>query len=113
MLVALAGVGVHLAVRPHNSAVAPPPVVLPIPPPSPLAIAPSLPAAAPAPAPARGSPTPVPTPNRPPLSGAWLAELGREDRRQAAAQWEVLRRLIKAIERYLGERVIPDLDRGR
>jgi len=113
VLVALGAVGLHLAVRPHDALVPPPPLVIPT---STLELVPppggSAPAATPRPS-SRGIPASSAQPAPRSLAPEWLAGLGREDRRQLATQWDVVRRLITAIERYLEERVIPELERRR
>jgi hypothetical protein len=52
-------------------------------------------------------------PSEPPLSRDLADRLGREDRRQLDIQWQILERLIKAVEQYLERRVIPDMERRR
>ncbi len=106
VLAAFTGVGIHLAMQPHRLASLPPPIVLPsddpgvLPSPGPvLAPVPSVPA--------RARPSPSA------LSRDLADRLGREDRHQLDVEWQILERLIKAIEQYLEQRVIPDLERRR
>ena len=109
ILAAFTGVGIHLAMQPHrlpSVPTFPPPVVLPsddpgvLPSPGPvLAPVPSVPA--------RARPSPSG------LSRDLVDRLGREDRRQLDIQWQILERLIKAVEQYLEQRVIPDMERSR
>lgn len=106
VLAAFTGVGIHLAMQPHRLPSLPSPIVLPSDNPGAL---PSLgPLLAPAPSlPARARPS------QRGLSPDLADRLGREDRRQLDVQWQILERLIKAVELYLEERVIPDMERRR
>jgi hypothetical protein len=104
VLAAFTGLGLHLAIQPHRHAlVAPPSLLLPVaPPPAPR---PSAIASAPAPRPvatAAGS-----------LNADWITGLGRSDRRLAAGQWDILQALIGGVERYLRDRVVPEMERRR
>ncbi len=102
VLAVLTGVGVHLAIRPHNTPVPPPTLTVP-------ALASLLPSAPPSPR--RTTSVPSRGKEHPPSPG-WSSQLGREDRRQVTMQWEIVRQLIKGIEHYLVERVIPEMQRG-
>lgn len=104
VLAAFTGVGIHLAMQPHRLPALPPPIALPsdnpgvVPSPGPvLAPAPSQPA--------RARPSPIG------VSRDMAERFGREDRRQLDIEWQVLERLIKAVEQYLERRVIPDMER--
>lgn len=103
VLAAFTGLGVHLAIQPHRHAlVAPPPLLLPVAP----APAPAVTASGVAPPPAKAAATPV----APGLSGDWISQLGRHDRSLAKSQWDILEGLIGGVERYLRERVVPQLE---
>ncbi len=103
VLAVLAGVGVHLAIRPHNAPVPPPTLTVP-----------ALPSLLPSAPPLPQRTTSVPSRSKEqPASPGWSSQLGREDRRQVTMQWEMVRHLIKEIERYLEQRVIPEMQRGR
>ena len=100
VLAAFTGVGIHLAMQPHRIAFRPPPLVLPTTRP---AVIPSI-----------GSPV---IPSRPALPSATskpdigpelFRKFGQQDHQLVIEQWDILRRLTGAIERYieaqLGER---------
>ena len=99
VLAAFTGLGVHLAMQPQRHAL-PPPLLLP------LALPPVVSPSVAAPIPARIAATPAPTG----LSGDWISQLGRQDRRLVKSQWDVLEGLIGGVERYLRERVVPGLE---
>jgi hypothetical protein len=106
VLAAFTGVGIHLAMQPHRLPSLPSPVVLPSDDPG------VLPSLGPTPAPASSAPARVrPSPTA--LSRDLADRLGREDRHQLDVQWQILERLIKAVEQYLEQRVIPDMERRR
>jgi hypothetical protein len=105
LLVAFTGVGLRIAMQPHRPELRPPPaLVLPT---VSAAVRPSpgRPIVAPRPTPARLEPVA--------LSADWVARLGHDDRNLAATQWDILRSLISGVERYVRERVVPQMERGR
>lgn len=106
VLAAFTGLGLHLAMQPHRHALAPPPsLLLPVAPPP-----------APAPPAARASaraPRTVATPAAAGLNAEWISQLGRHDRRLVAGQWDILEGLIGGVERYLRDRVVPEMERLR
>jgi hypothetical protein len=98
LLAAFTGIGIHLAIQPHNSAFRPPALSLPF-------QVPSLPPVSPAADPSiSATPAATPTP-RPPLGPDLLRRFGEQDRNLLLEQWGILRRLTGAIERYVEERV--------
>lgn len=106
VLAAFTGLGIHLAMQPHRVGLqAPPSLLLPSAPPA--AVRASA-AAGPSPA---ASPSPRPSLAGPVLSPGWVGQLGQNDRRLASSQWRMLEGLIAGIERYLRERVVPDMER--
>jgi hypothetical protein len=107
VLAAFTGVGIHLAMQPHRFPSLASPIVLPSDSPGVLPTPGSLLAPVPSSLPARARPS------EPPLSRDLADRLGREDRRQLDIQWQILERLIKAVEQYLERRVIPDMERRR
>ena len=102
VLAAFTGVGVHLAMQPHHQAlVAPPSLLLP-------AASASAPRASAAATPvARQGATPRPAG----LNSDWISGLGRRDRSLVSSQWNVLHSLIGGLERYLRDRVLPEVER--
>ena len=102
VLAAFTGVGLHLALQPHRGG-QPPPLTLPFP----------LPAGLP---PLGALPSPVASPVGTPAAG-----IGRDlfrrvddaDRSLLHDQWDVLQRLMGAIEEYLRRRAVPDFARSR
>ena len=107
LLAAFTGIGIHLAIQPHNSAFRPPALSLPLPVPI---VPPAMsPAADPSPS---ATPAATPTP-RPPLGPDLLRRFGEQDRNLLLEQWGILRRLTGAIERYVEERVRDQIDRQR
>jgi hypothetical protein len=108
VLVAFTGIGLHIAIQPHRPGLTPPPpVMLPVSSGRPLPTI-GTPVLAPPPA-VRPSATPKP----PSLGVAWLKGLGREDRNLLTSQWDVLQGLMGAIERYLRDKVVPEMERNR
>lgn len=103
VLAAFTGVGIHLFMQPHRPGLAPPPLTLP------LASSPSLPAVA-TPAPVQQQKSSV-RPSASPLSPGWFSRFGEDDRRLMNGQWEALRRLMGAVERYLERKVVPEMER--
>jgi hypothetical protein len=97
LLAAFTGVGIHLAIQPHRVAFRPPPLVLPSLPAPPLPMPPTavLPAA----------PEALPMPTATPFAPALFAKFGEQDRNLLLHQWEILRSLTSAIERYVETQV--------
>ncbi|HSO93757.1 MAG TPA: hypothetical protein VLS53_04720 [Candidatus Dormibacteraeota bacterium] len=101
VLAAFTGLGLHLAMQPHRHALlAPPHLLLPAAPPAAVTPSPA------APAPARVASTPAAAS----LSSDWISQLGRHDRGLVKSQWDILEGLIGGVERYLRERVVPQLE---
>ena len=97
VLAAFTGIGIHMAMQPHRLAFRPPPLVLPttrpalIPNVGTLLVPPrhpSLPAAA-----------------APALGPELFRKFGQQDHDLVVEQWEILRRLTGAIERYIEARI--------
>ena len=97
VLAAFTGIGIHLAIQPHRIAFRPPPLVLPTTRPAlvPTAGTPLVP-------PQRPS---APAASTPGLGPELLRKFGRQDHDLAIEQWDVLRRLIGAIEHYVEAQV--------
>ena len=97
VLAAFTGVGIHLAMQPHRIAFRPPPLVLPTTRP---AVIPSI-----------GSPVLPPRPaspaatSKPDIGPELIRKFGRQDHQLVIEQWDILRRLTGAIERYIEARV--------
>jgi hypothetical protein len=107
LLAAFTGVGIHLAIQPHNAAFRPPALTLPVAPSS------VQPTASPV-VRDSASASPVATPTSPLRFGPdLLRKWGEQDRNLLLEQWEILRRLTAAIERYVAERVLDQVDRRR
>lgn len=102
VLAAFTGIGVHLAMQPHRQGLVPPPSLLL---PAAVAPAPSLTPSA--------MPTlpPAATPKTTPLTADWIGRFGREDRHLVTSQWNILEGLMRGVERYLRDRVVPELER--
>ena len=105
VLAAFTGVGIHLAMQPHNAAFRPPALSLPLPNPG-LAPAPTLAVTTSESPAAKPSSQPAPGPDL-------LRKFGEQDRHLLLEQWVILRRLTGAIERYVEERVRDQIDRHR
>jgi hypothetical protein len=105
VLAAFTGIGIHLAMQPHRIAFRPPPLVLPT--------------TRPAVVPAVGTPLVPPPPPSPAAAAApglgpeLLRKFGRQDHDLVIEQWDVLRRLMAAIERYVEARVSERFPTGR
>lgn len=101
VLAAFTGAGLHLVMQSHRPALAaPPPLLLPVAPP--VRLTPSATASPPN----RVAATPAVAS----LSGDWVSQLGRHDRSLVRSQWDILEGLIGAVERYLRQRVVPQLE---
>jgi len=98
MLAAFTGIGIHLAMQPHRIAFRPPPLVLPTTQPG---VVPSV--GTPAVVPAR-RPSP-PASSAPGLGPDLFRKFGQQDHDLVIEQWDVLRRLMAAIERYVQSQV--------
>ncbi|MEO9005644.1 MAG: hypothetical protein ABI401_00795 [Candidatus Dormibacter sp.] len=106
VLAAFTGVGLHLALQPHRPSLRPPtPILIPVGSP-PEAAAPRATVTA---TPATPSAAPRPTG----VSADWVDRLGHADRNLLASQWDILERLIGGMERYLRERVVPQMEHRR
>jgi hypothetical protein len=97
VLAAFTGVGIHLAMQPHRIAFRPPPLILPTTRP---AVIPSIgiPLVPPRP------PTP-PSASPPGLGPELFRKFGRQDHDLAIQEWDVLQRLMGAIERYVAAQI--------
>ena len=104
VLAAFTGLGLHLVMQPHRFPVAPPPLLIP------AASAPSAPAAVSAAA--RPSPAPGAT-SRIALNPDLFSKFGQQDRGLMNSQWDILRRLIGAMEQYLEHKVVPAVEGRR
>ena len=109
VLAAFTGVGLHIAMQPRRPGLAPPPALM-------------LPMSSGRPQPIIGTPALVsptvpakPSAAQPPpsLGVDWLKRLGHEDRNLLTSQWNVLQGLMGAMERYLRDRVVPEMERNR
>ena len=109
VLAVFTGVGLHIAMQPHRPYLAPPPpLTLPMSSGRPLPLL-GTPALVPPPVPARPA-----APKPPPSLGVdWLKSLGHQDRNLLVSQWDVLQGLISAIERYLRDKVVPQMEHNR
>ncbi|HEV3462040.1 MAG TPA: hypothetical protein VG413_08355 [Candidatus Dormibacteraeota bacterium] len=97
VLAAFTGVGIHLAMQPHRVAFRPPPLVLPTTRP---AVIPSV--AIPL------VPVPRPTPpsaSSPGLGPELFRKFGQQDHDLLMQEWDMLRRLTGAIERYVESQI--------
>jgi hypothetical protein len=105
VLAAFTGVGIHLAMQPHRIAFRPPPLVLP-----------TIRAAA---IPSVGIPlVPVPRPTPPSASPPGLGpelfrKFGQQDHDLAMQEWDILRRLTGAIERYVETQIAERFPKKR
>jgi hypothetical protein len=104
VLAAFTGVGIHLLMQPHHAAFRPPPITLPSVRPAviPTVSTPLLP-----------PPATVPSPSPPALGPELLRKLGQQDRHLLVEQWDVLRRLTGAIERYVEDRLSQPFENQR
>ena len=101
VLAAFTGVGLHLALQPHRGG-QPPPLTLP------FSFPPALPPLALAPSPASSpASTAAPRPGR-----DLFQRIDSADRSLLRDQWDVLQRLVSAIEEYLRRRAVPDFSRS-
>jgi len=97
VLAAFTGIGIHLAMQPHRIAFRPPPLVLPTAQPGmvPSIGMPVVPS---------GRPSP-PATTAPGLGPEVFRKFGQQDHDLVIQQWDVLRRLMAAIERYVQSQV--------
>ena len=105
VLAAFTGIGIHLAMQPHRIAFRPPPLVLPT---AQSSIVPSV--GAPVVPSQRPSP---PATSAPGLGPELFRKFGQQDHDLVIQQWEVLRRLMAAIERYVQSQVSARFPTGR
>jgi hypothetical protein len=105
VLAAFTGVGIHLVMQPHHSAFRPPPITLPSVRPAviPTVSTPLLPP----------PPATVPSPSQPALGPELLRKLGQQDRHLLVEQWDMLRRLTRAIEGYVEDRLSESFEHQR
>jgi hypothetical protein len=105
VLAAFTGVGIHLAMQPHRVAFRPPPLILP--------------ATRPAVIPSVGIPlVPIPRPTPPSASPPGLGpelfrKFGQQDHDLAMQEWDILRRLTGAIERYVEAQIAERFPKKR
>src|SRR5438270_8586989 len=97
VLAAFTGVGIHLAMQPHRIAFRPPPLVLPT---RQADVLPSVGTSVVPPL--RPSPLAAGTPG---IGPELFRKFGRQDHDLVIQQWDVLRRLMTAIERYVESQV--------
>jgi len=97
VLAAFTGIGIHLAMQPHRIAFRPPPLVLPTAQPDvvPAVGTPVVPTRRPSP----------PAASAPELGPELFRKFGRQDHDLVIQQWDVLRRLMAAIEHYVESQV--------
>jgi hypothetical protein len=100
VLAAFTGAGLHLALQPHRGG-QPPPLTLP------FSLS-ALPPGQPNPSPA--APSSRPTPG---IGPDLFRRIDSADRSLLRDQWDVLHRLIGAIEEFLRRRAVPDFERSR
>ena len=93
VLAAFTGIGIHLAMQPHRIAFRPPPLVLPTTQPD------MVPSVGTTVVPSR-RPSPPGT-SAPGLGPELFRKFGRQDHDLVIEQWDVLRRMMAAIERYV------------
>jgi len=105
VLAAFTGVGIHLAMQPHQAAFRPPPLTLPSIQP---AVIPTLTAPLVPPAPA-----PAASPTQPALGPELLRKFGQQDHNLLIDQWDMLRRLTRAIENYVEGRLTEPFEEKR
>jgi hypothetical protein len=105
VLAAFTGLGVHLAMQPHRPSLASPPaLLLPLSPP---------PASRPSLAASSRLATSSPSPRSEALSAGWIRRLGQQDHNLVRSQWQILNGLIAGTERYLRDRVLPEIGSKR
>ncbi|TMF15369.1 MAG: hypothetical protein E6I37_01180 [Chloroflexi bacterium] len=97
VLAAFTGIGIHMAMQPHRIAFRPPPLVLPS---RQADVLPSV--VTPVVSPRRPS---APAATAPALGPELFRKFGRQDHDLVIEQWDVLRRLMTAIERYVEAQV--------
>ena len=97
VLAAFTGIGIHLAMQPHRIAFRPPPLVLPTAQSSmvPSVGTPVVPSQRPSP----------PATSAPGLGPELFRKFGQQDHDLVIEEWDVLRRLMAAIERYVQSQV--------
>jgi hypothetical protein len=105
VLAAFTGIGIHLAMQPHRIAFRPPPLVLPTVRPA------AVPSVGTAVVPAR-RPSPSAT-SKPEIGPELFRKFGQQDHQLVIEQWDMLRRLTGAIERYVEARLNERLSTRR
>ncbi len=98
VLAAFTGIGIHLAMQPHRIAFRPPAIVLPTRRPT---VIPSV--GTPLVPPRRPSPPAATAPLG--LGPELLRKFGQQDHDLVVEQWDILRRLTRAVEQYLAARI--------
>jgi len=112
VLAAFTGLGLHLVMQPHRFVMAPPPLLIPT---GRAAAAPGSSVTAPGSpvvAPGRTSPSPAAR-GRIALTPDLFSKFGEQDRGLMNSQWDILRRLMGAMEKYLAHKVIPGMEGRR
>ncbi len=105
VLAACTGLGLHLVMQPHRFPAAPPPLLIP------AATAASVPAVS---IPAAGHPSAAPAAtSRVALNPNLFSKFGQQDRRLLTSQWDILQRLIGAMEQYIERKVVPAMEGRR
>ena len=97
VLAAFTGIGIHLAMQPHRIAFRPPPLVLPTTQPSLVPSVGTLVVSS-------GLPSP-PATSVPGIGPELFRRFGQQDHDLLIEQWDVLRRLMTAIEHYVQTQV--------
>jgi len=105
VLAAFTGLGLHLVMQPHRFVMAPPPLLIPA---GRAAAAPGSSVTAPG----RTSPSPAAR-GRIALTPDLFSKFGEQDRGLMNSQWDILRRLMGAMEKYLAHKVIPGMEGRR
>jgi hypothetical protein len=105
VLAAFTGVGIHLSMQPHRIAFRPPPLVLPTARPD---VIPSV--GVPLVPPLRPTPSSASSPG---LGPELFRKFGQQDHDLAIQEWEILRRLTGAIERYVEAQITERFPKKR
>lgn len=108
VLAAFTGLGLHLVMQPHRFPVAPPPLLIPSPQVRSQAVLPT-----PSTSGAARQSAPAVVPSAPALGPELLSKFGQQDRRLLLGQWEILQRLIGAMERFIEHTIVPAMEGRR
>jgi hypothetical protein len=111
VLAAFTGIGIHLAMQPHRIAFRPPPLVLPTVQPAAVPSVGTVGTAGTSVVPAR-RPPPSAT-SKPEIGPELFRKFGQQDHQLVIEQWDMLRRLTGAIERYVESRLNERLSTKR